>query len=240
MRRDPSPALSDEAMLEPPACSATAAPTASSAASSPPNEADDPAEEFRRMAAVLYLHGSFTKPLQNAVPPAAIEAYLAGVLRDAGEPRDPIERMLIEQSVLAHHHLGHLYLRAGSATDAQELEAILGAAARLLGEFRRTALALRSYREPAASPKVLVAQQNIAAGDQQVAYLAAGAGEAPPLPRKKPSLDELPAQPLEILDHGSPDRQLPVLEGDGREAAEETRPAQRRRSRTASAGHDGS
>ena len=200
------------------------------------SEADDIAAGFRQKAASFYLHGSFAKALQNAVPAEAVEAYLSGVLRDAGDPRDPIECLLVEQLVLASHNVGQLYMRAAFATDPKEIEIFIGAAARLLGEFRRTALALKNYREPAAAPRVVVGQQNLVSGDQ-VAILAA----TPDLSgRKNLPATEVPLHPLETLDHGSPDRQLPVLEGDGREAAEETRPAQRRRSRTASAGRDGS
>jgi hypothetical protein len=41
-----------------------------------------------------------------------------------------------------------------------------------LGEFRRSAQCYKEFRSPAVSKQItLVAQQNLAAGDQQVAYV---------------------------------------------------------------------
>src|SRR5262245_51047132 len=42
--------------------------------------------------------------LDNQVGPLGYRAYLAQLIKDAGDPPDPIERMLIEQLALAHHH----------------------------------------------------------------------------------------------------------------------------------------
>ena len=45
-------------------------------------------------------------------PPLACHRYLTQLRRDAGDPADPIERMMIEQIALAHHKVGELYFRA--------------------------------------------------------------------------------------------------------------------------------
>ena len=46
--------------------------------------------------------------------------YLLGVLEDAGNPTDPIERMLVEQICLAHHNIGRLHVKAASADHPEE------------------------------------------------------------------------------------------------------------------------
>jgi hypothetical protein len=87
--------------------------------------------------------------LDTQVGAAGYRGYLDGVLKDAGEPTDPIEVMMLEQ--LAFAHLGAAYL-LGQAGRAEGLEAVAlynAAAARLLSEFRKSALVLRASRDPA-------------------------------------------------------------------------------------------
>ena len=65
-----------------------------------------------------------------------------------------------------------------------EATAYLGATARLTTEFRRSALALKTYRAPApAAHLTVVRQQNVAVGDQQVALVEGGNKEQRPVPR---------------------------------------------------------
>ncbi len=45
-------------------------------------------------------------------PPLACHRYLTQLRRDAGDPADPVERMMIEQIALVHHKVGELYFRA--------------------------------------------------------------------------------------------------------------------------------
>jgi hypothetical protein len=42
------------------------------------------------------------------------------VLHEAGDPKDPVERMLVEQLILAHHELGRLQFLAAEAKGATE------------------------------------------------------------------------------------------------------------------------
>jgi hypothetical protein len=77
---------------------------------------------------------------------AAYRVYLERVLEESGNPIDPIERMLIEQLSLAHFRVGQLHASAGQAQALEGVKVYSAAAARLWGEFRRTALALRIYR----------------------------------------------------------------------------------------------
>lgn len=74
------------------------------------------------------------------------KAYLEGLLRDAGSPTDPVEVTLVEQLALAHFRIGQLHATAGKAQGLEATKILNGVTSRLLGEFRRTALALRAYR----------------------------------------------------------------------------------------------
>jgi hypothetical protein len=104
-------------------------------------------------------------------PPLACHRYLTQLRRDAGDPADPVERMMIEQIALAHHKIGELYYRARRANSPEKVKVYNAAIAALLGEFRRMALALKSYREPTPAKHVTVVRQQNLAQSQQVAYL---------------------------------------------------------------------
>ncbi len=99
-------------------------------------------------------------------------AYFNTIMREAGEPTDPIERMMVEQMILAHHRIAHLYSRADLTQTPEYAKLLNGSANRLLGEFRRLALAIKAYRLPPASRSfAVIAQQNVvASGSQQVSY----------------------------------------------------------------------
>jgi len=99
------------------------------------------------------------------------------LLGEAGDSKDPIERMLVEQILLLHFRLATLQVEAAEAHEAERVKAYNGALARLLGEFRRLTLALRTYRAPvSAKAFTVVHQQNVAAagGSQKVAYAQDG------------------------------------------------------------------
>lgn len=81
---------------------------------------------------------------------SAYRVYLAGVMRDLGDPKDPIERMLIEQLCLAHFRVAQLHGAAGQANGLEGTKLLNTVAARMLGEMRRTALSLKAYRTTAA------------------------------------------------------------------------------------------
>jgi hypothetical protein len=84
--------------------------------------------------------------LDGQVGPTGYKVYLERLLREAGSPEDPIEAMLLQQLALAHFRIGQLHASAGHAPGAEAAKIYNAGAARLLGEFRRTALALRAYR----------------------------------------------------------------------------------------------
>lgn len=101
------------------------------------------------------------------------KVYLNSFVRDAGDPTDPIELILLQQMLMVHHRVAQLHARAEAATGPEHLKILNGAATRLLGELRRLALAIRQYRSPV-SPRQfsVVHQQNVvAAGKQTVNYL---------------------------------------------------------------------
>lgn len=82
----------------------------------------------------------------NTFESRAYKVYLERLLQDAGNPTDPVERMMLEQLALAHFRIGQLQVSAGHAKALEATKIYNSAASRLLGEFRRTALALRVYR----------------------------------------------------------------------------------------------
>lgn len=77
---------------------------------------------------------------------ATYQVYLEDLIKDAGSPTDPVERMMLEQLALAHFRVAQLHTKAGHAQTLEGEKVYNSLAARLLGEFRRTALSLRAYQ----------------------------------------------------------------------------------------------
>lgn len=90
--------------------------------------------------------------------------FLDNVLKDTGHPKDPIEAMIIEQLALAHFRIGLLHADAAKAKTLEATKILNSVVARMLGEFRRTVLALRVYRGRAPSDND--------AGDRRVLKMA--------------------------------------------------------------------
>lgn len=109
----------------------------------------------------------------NDINVLAAKDYLEKLLKDAGNPQDPVERILLEQLALAHFRLAGLHARAASATHVEQIRVFSAAAARLLGEIRRLALSIKTYREPPREKSFsVVHQQNVVTnGDQKVMQL---------------------------------------------------------------------
>jgi hypothetical protein len=95
---------------------------------------------------------------EQRVSPVSAQLYLSALFKEAGDPKDPIERMLVEQAALAHHRLIDLHKRANRAELIDHVKVFNAAAIRLTGEFRRLALALRTYRSPVTPTGVNVQQ----------------------------------------------------------------------------------
>jgi len=113
-------------------------------------------------------------PINKEVGASGFRIYLDKLLKDAGNPTDPIERMMVEQLAMAHHRIGQLHVQVEQARTAEEAKVYSAAAVRLTGEFRRLALAVRLYRQPISTKHFTVVKQQIAYLDQ-----AGSPGEVP-------------------------------------------------------------
>jgi len=102
--------------------------------------------------------------------PAAAMIYLHRFIADAGDTKDPVLRVLLEQLAMAHLRLAKLNVEASKAEGTELYKVLNAAAARLLSEIRKLALAIKTYQEPAASKSFAVIQQQNVAHEQQVSY----------------------------------------------------------------------
>lgn len=96
--------------------------------------------------------------LDSFVETPAFRVFLQRLMADLGNPQDPIEKMLAEQLALAHFRIAQLHIGAGQAKSQEAVKLYNTVCARMLGEFRRSCLALRALRAPPTaetkSPKV--------------------------------------------------------------------------------------
>jgi hypothetical protein len=107
------------------------------------------AGHLRDIMSPVALYGSMGGSHGNMLGPDAYTKYLQDLVADCGAPRDPVERMILEQLVLAHANIGRLYVKSGMAGQHEEVVGYAAAAGRLTGEFRRLSLALTEYRNRA-------------------------------------------------------------------------------------------
>jgi len=129
------------------------------------------AHNLQYRSAGLYLRASTSHLMGRHKPAEPFVGLVNQLLAQSGSPADPVERMLIEQVAMANFVIGELYARAAAADSVERMEIFYKTAARLLGEFRRSAFALKRYQEPAPTGSVRIAQQNIAA-HQEVALVS--------------------------------------------------------------------
>jgi hypothetical protein len=126
-------------------------------------EQRDPAKVDELLSAVAL--STITK---NVLDRPAAEAHLNTVLAGVN---DPIERMLLESFVLLHERVIWLHADASQQSDAERVRVFNSVAARLAGEERRLALAIRQYRSPVSSRSfAVIGQQNVSGGDQKISY----------------------------------------------------------------------
>jgi hypothetical protein len=135
----------DLAAYEPPP--APAAPVLSAA---------EKAQRLGALGAAPYLYGAAAPVLGEAMDVETWALVLGDFLAQLGvaETTDPVARLLGEQLLLAHHALGRLHVRAGTRVAAMETAAYHAAIGRLMGECRRTALALQALVGSARRTKV--------------------------------------------------------------------------------------
>jgi hypothetical protein len=159
--------------------------------------------------------------LASHAGPGGFKVYRDRVLAASGAPKDPIEAMLIEQLLWAHHRLADLHVTATAAKETDQVSALTSAAARLMAEFRKSSLALREYRSPTMPKQVtLVKQQNVAAGNQQVAMVEADA--AGQLPVKRAGDSELGSK-QKLVAHAETTPTFPTAARREAEPAQTTR-----------------
>ena len=103
------------------------------------------AAQLRECVARLFMFASMTKAFKH-FDAAAFKLFRDRLLADCGSPADPIEIMMIEQLALAHFNAGLLHRRAANSSSFECAGVHSNAAARLMAEHRRSALALQAYR----------------------------------------------------------------------------------------------
>jgi hypothetical protein len=106
------------------------------------------AAELREAAIPAYLYMSMQE-LFAKHDLTAFKLYRDTLLAECGIGGDPIAAMLVEQLALAHLNAARFHGRAAGSTRLDEVRAYANAAVQLAGEFRRGALALKAYRDPA-------------------------------------------------------------------------------------------
>src|SRR5262245_30026930 len=121
--------------------------------------AEKDAKNLKAETGACYLYSALAPLFGKDIELGAYRVYLAGLLKESGDPTAPLERMLVEQLAFCHHAVGHYHVKAAGCADVQEATAYTGAAARLMGEYRRSLLALKSYREPTSPPHLTLVRQ---------------------------------------------------------------------------------
>ena len=116
-------------------------------ANAPPLTATEKAVRLRDLGPAAYLYGAAASLLGEAIDVETWRLYLDGFLQELGSPADPVARLMIHQLVFAHHAIANLFIHAGSRRSPAEVAAYHVAITRLMSEFRRSALALRVYRQ---------------------------------------------------------------------------------------------
>ncbi|MCL2648585.1 MAG: hypothetical protein FWD61_16540 [Phycisphaerales bacterium] len=133
--------------------------------------AERDAARVRRVLLPSCLAAVIGKP--DVLGDAGIIQAFEDIVADAGAPTDPIERMMLEQLILCHYRLAILQAEASGMKAPEVVKVYNAAATRLMGEFRKSALALRDYRlGPNRKSVAFIRQQNVAAagGSQRIEY----------------------------------------------------------------------
>lgn len=151
----PDPAVKHPSAAPPPAASGQTQAGLDAAQHARAQQAAGQAEILRELAFPASMAEALG--LERTVGPSGYKCYLEGLLKDCGDPQDPVERMFIAQLALAHFRIGRLHAAAAKAETTEGVRVHNAAVARLWGEFRRSALALRAYRGrlPEAGPQAV-------------------------------------------------------------------------------------
>ncbi len=129
---------------------------------------------LQNMAGATFLRHICAADFTRRISPADFQAFRDSLLKEAGDPKDPLARMAIEQLAWCHFRIGQLQGQSSTAQNPDTAVKLNAAAAKLMSEFRKLLLAVREYRAPSRPQQLtVVRQQNVAAGDQQVALVEA-------------------------------------------------------------------
>ena len=117
------------------------------APAAPALSAAEQAQRLRDVAPAAFLYGTMAAILGEAVDIEGWKSYLDDFLEQLGltAAAGPVARMMGVQLALCHFAVARLHVRAATRTSPQEVVAYHAAVARLMTEFRRTALALKAY-----------------------------------------------------------------------------------------------
>ena len=85
--------------------------------------------------------------MENMIGASGCRVYLDDLVRESGNPSDPVEIMLLEQMAICHQYSIQMQALSKKAEGIEAIELYLSGAARLSGEFRKTALAVKDYRK---------------------------------------------------------------------------------------------
>ena len=85
--------------------------------------------------------------MENMIGAAGCRVYLDEMIQESGNPSDPVEIMLLEQLAMCHQYSIQMQALSKKAEGIEAIELYMSGAARLSGEFRKTALALKEYRK---------------------------------------------------------------------------------------------
>ena len=108
------------------------------------------AKGIQDLAPAGYLAFTLKQLLQGA-DAEVCQKYIGNFLQEAGAPKDPVERLMLESTALTHHCAGNWTVRAANSKNTADAVAFGNLAIKMYGEFRRLSLALKDYRAPLAS-----------------------------------------------------------------------------------------
>lgn len=87
--------------------------------------------------------------ISEVVGVGGFQKFREAILKDLGDPQDPMERMVIDQLCWLHFRAGQILVAsADSKLPADQAAVLTAAATRVIAEFRKSVLALREYRSP--------------------------------------------------------------------------------------------
>jgi hypothetical protein len=141
------------------------------------------AEAVRDTFGGFALAGCLSQVFEGRVESGGYMAYVAAALEQARATDDPLERMMVEQLLWAHHRIGVLQRQAAANNNADTIAILTTAAARLMKECRQAVMALQQYRTP-------TAKVNIAVEQPVPAEVPAVNGHEVPVPLEKTSRTE--------------------------------------------------